>query len=64
MNWAIDESLTPVAEKHHCVLFHLFDKVDNELKHLFDAGTIEPVNDFYIYIYIYKNINIQYNTRN
>ena len=53
MNWAIDESLTPVAEKHHCVLFHLFDKVDNELKHLFDAGTIEPVNDFYIYIYIY-----------
>ena len=41
MNWAIDQSLTPVAEKHHCVLFHLCDKVDNELKHLFDAGTIE-----------------------
>ena len=42
---AIDESVTPVPQKHRCVPFHLRDKVDNELKRLFDAGIIELVND-------------------
>ena len=35
----------PVVQKHLRVSFHLHDKVDNELKYLFDAGIIEPVND-------------------
>ena len=29
---AIDESLTPVAQKHCCVPFHFRDKVDNKSK--------------------------------
>ena len=33
---AIGESVTPVAQKHHHISFHFCDKVDNELKHLFD----------------------------
>ena len=32
---AIVESVTPVTQKHHHILFHFCDKVDNELKHLF-----------------------------
>ena len=40
---AIDESLTPVAQKHRRAPFHLCDKVDDELKCLFDAGITEPV---------------------
>ena len=42
---AVDESVTPAAQKHCCVLFHLCDKVYNEFKLLFDAGVIETVND-------------------
>ena len=42
---AIDEFVTPVAQNHRSVLFHLRDKVDNDLKRLFDAGIIKPVND-------------------
>ena len=41
----IDESVTPVAQKHRRVPFHLRDKVDKELKRLYDAGVIEPVNE-------------------
>ena len=45
VKWAIDESVTPIAQKHCRVPFHLCDKIDSELKRLFDAGIIEPVND-------------------
>ena len=39
----IDESVKPVAQKHRHVPFHLREKVDQELKRLFEAGIIEPV---------------------
>ena len=42
---AIDESVTPVAQKHCCVLFRLCDKVDNKPKRLPDAEIIEEVKD-------------------
>ena len=42
---AVDESVTLVAQKQPRVRFHLCDKVDNDLKRLFDAGFIEPVKD-------------------
>lgn len=42
---AIDESVTPVAQKHCCVLFHLCDKVDNKSKRLPHAEVIEEVKD-------------------
>ena len=45
MKLATNESVTPVAQKNRRVLFDLRDKVHNELKRLFDAGVIEPVND-------------------
>ena len=42
----IDESITPVPQKkYRRVPLHLLDKVDNELKHIFDAWILEPVND-------------------
>ena len=41
----IDESVTTVSQKDRCFPFHLLDKVNNELKYLFDATIIEPVND-------------------
>ena len=39
----IDESVTPAAQRHLCVPFHLCDKVGNELKRLFDARIIDQV---------------------
>ena len=45
VKWAIDESVTPIAQKHCRVSFHLCDKIDSELKRLFDTGIIERVND-------------------
>ena len=43
---AIDESVTPFAQKHHHVPFYFCDKADNlMIIHLFDAGIIEPVNN-------------------
>ena len=42
---AVDESVTLVAQQQLRVRFHLCDKVDNDLKRLFDAGFIEPVKD-------------------
>ena len=45
VKWAIDESVTPIVQRHCRVPFHLRDKIDNELKGLFDAGITEPVND-------------------
>ena len=40
---AVDQFVTPVAQKHLRVLFHLRDEVDGELQRLFDAGIIESV---------------------
>lgn len=40
-----DESVTSVAQKHRHVPLHFRDKADNELRLLFDARIIEPVND-------------------
>lgn len=42
---AIDDSVTLFAQKYGRVPFHLRDKVDIELKCLFDAWIIEPVNN-------------------
>ena len=43
---AIDESVTPFAQKHHHIPFYFHDKADNfMIIHLFDAGIIEPVNN-------------------
>ena len=44
VKWAIDESVTSIAQKHCRVPFHLRDKIDNELKRLFDAGITEDTS--------------------
>ena len=45
VKWAIDESVSPVTQKHCRVLSHLLDKVDDELERLFDAEIVGPVTD-------------------